>query len=138
LHITDNFYQTTKYYLDEYITSCEEHRAVIKPSCLLSDKVKFYQSGDLIMVLKNRKVLTLIVLTFLLSFCCYGNSVKSEVHAEPTLTISVNKNSGYSVGGDINGKFTIAANGSEDIVFVEFYLDAELQLNSTDIPHVVF
>jgi hypothetical protein len=51
--------------------------------------------------------------------------------AEPTVTLSTRKDSGYALFDDLYGKFTITAKTSNDATYVEFYLDGELQFTST-------
>ena len=56
------------------------------------------------------------------------------VVAAPSLSISTYKNNGYGWGNDMGGLWTFTAEVSQDVVFVEFYLDDELQQNSTAAP----
>jgi hypothetical protein len=55
----------------------------------------------------------------------------ANVSAEPTITLSFNRDNGYSNGADINGLFTARATVSSDVVRVEFYLNGTLQSNTT-------
>ena len=72
----------------------------------------------------------IIVLIFLLSVIVIDSSVGLGC-AEPTVTLSTRKDSGYALFDDLYGKFTITAKTSDDATYVEFYLDGELQLIST-------
>jgi hypothetical protein len=56
------------------------------------------------------------------------------VEAKPSLTINLYKNNGYGMGDDINGQWTVNADVSQDVVFVEFYVDGQLQKNDTITP----
>jgi len=82
------------------------------------------------MVVKNSNNAVLVITLFIISFCCLNSSVERSC-AEPTVTISGYKVSGYAVFNDIQGKFTYTAKVSEDVVYVEFYLGDVLQLTST-------
>ncbi|MGE5188128.1 MAG: Ig-like domain-containing protein [Betaproteobacteria bacterium] len=50
------------------------------------------------------------------------------------MSISTYKNNGYGWGNDMGGLWTFTAEASPDVVFVEFYLDNQLQLNATVAP----
>jgi hypothetical protein len=50
------------------------------------------------------------------------------------LSLSWYKDNGYGMGNDIGGYFTVNTNVSPDVLYVEFYIDNELQLNDTDTP----
>jgi hypothetical protein len=52
----------------------------------------------------------------------------------PTVSLHWYKNNGYGMGNDIGGQWTITADTSSDITRVEFYLDNQLQQNSTQTP----
>src|SRR5271157_369030 len=54
--------------------------------------------------------------------------------AKPSLAVSFYRNNGYSMGNDINGLFTINTEVSSNVSHVEFYLDNELQQNTTSAP----
>jgi hypothetical protein len=54
--------------------------------------------------------------------------------AEPTLSTSFYKNNGYGMGDDMGGEWTLNTSVSSDVVFVEFYLDDQLQFNATTAP----
>ena len=58
----------------------------------------------------------------------------STAVATPSLNIRTSKNNGYGWGSDMGGLWTFTAEVSSDVVFVEFYLDNQLQLNSTSSP----
>jgi hypothetical protein len=58
----------------------------------------------------------------------------SVAQANPSLSLSFYKDNGYSMGNDMNGLWTINTNVSEDVVYVEFYVDNTLQLNDTTAP----
>jgi hypothetical protein len=60
----------------------------------------------------------------------------SQVWAEPTISLSIDKTSGYNTPGntEINGYFTVYASTSSDVERVEFYLDNVLQYNDTNSP----
>jgi hypothetical protein len=73
-------------------------------------------------------MLSLVCLVLVLA-CALANAV-----AAPSLSISTYKNNGYGWGSDMGGLWTFTAEVSQDVVFVEFYLDNQLQLNSTATP----
>jgi len=55
--------------------------------------------------------------------------------AAPILTLSWYKNNGFGMGTDINGEWTITAEGIQNTTtHVEFYLDNQLQQNDTAAP----
>ena len=65
-----------------------------------------------------------------LVFSCVATSAS----AAPSLSLSWYKNNGYGMGNDIGGYFTVNTEVSPDVVYVEFYVDNELQLNDTAAP----
>lgn len=58
----------------------------------------------------------------------------STIQATPTLSLSFYKNNGYGLGNDMSGLWTINTDVSSDVVYVEFYLDNQLQLKDTETP----
>jgi hypothetical protein len=54
--------------------------------------------------------------------------------AGPTVSLHWYKNNGYGLGNDIGGQWTVTADTSSDVTRVEFYLDNQLQQNSTQAP----
>lgn len=76
-------------------------------------------------------------LSRVLSLVCLGlvlASVLVSAVGAPSLNLSSYKNNGYGWGNDIGGLWTYTAEVSSDVVFVEFYLDNQLQLNATVAP----
>jgi len=71
-----------------------------------------------------------LALMILLTFLAYS-LFASQVSAEPTISLSINKIEGYNLGSDINGQFTVSAKVSSEVVRVEFYLNGTLQYNDT-------
>ncbi|MCW4004403.1 MAG: hypothetical protein NWE95_10880 [Candidatus Bathyarchaeota archaeon] len=78
---------------------------------------------------KSKKSVCLFLISFALMLSCF-----SVAHATPSLSLSFYKDNGYGMGNDINGLWTINTNVSEDVVYLEFYLDDALQLNDTSAP----
>jgi hypothetical protein len=76
-------------------------------------------------------ITSVLILFFLLAS---DSLSKIEAKANPSLSLRAYKDYGYAAFGDINGRFTIWADVSEDVVRVEFYLDSMLQFNDTDSP----
>ena len=74
--------------------------------------------------------MTIVLILFLISVIVIDSSVELGC-AEPTVTLSTRKDSGYALFDDLYGKFTITVKTSNDATYVEFYLDGELQLTST-------
>jgi hypothetical protein len=58
----------------------------------------------------------------------------SLAEAKPSIDLGFEKNNGYGFGNDIGGLWTVSAHVSQEVVYVEFYLDGELQLNATSVP----
>ena len=56
------------------------------------------------------------------------------VQAKPSLSLSYYKNNGYGFGDDINGIWTITALVSQNVSYVTFYLDNQLQQNDSSSP----
>jgi hypothetical protein len=56
------------------------------------------------------------------------------VEAKPSIDLSFEKNNGYGIGNDIGGLWTVSAHTSSEVVYVEFYLDGQLQQNDTASP----
>ncbi len=57
-----------------------------------------------------------------------------NAEAKPTLSLDFYKNNGYGSGSDMNGEWTLNTVVSQDVAYVEFYLDNQLQLNATATP----
>ena len=53
------------------------------------------------------------------------------VAAAPSLSLSLYKNNGYGMGDDMNGVWTVNTAVSQNVSYVEFYVDDQLQLNDT-------
>lgn len=73
----------------------------------------------------------------MLSLVCLGLAVAcmlASVVAAPSLNLSSYRNNGYGWGKDMGGLWTFTAEASQDVIFVEFYLDNQLQLNATVAP----
>ena len=71
------------------------------------------------------------VVCFLLVISC----LLVNASAAPTLSLSWYKNNGFGMGTDINGEWTITAEGIQNTTtHVEFYLDNQLQQNDTVAP----
>ena len=75
---------------------------------------------------KVRVCLFLICVTTMLLF--------SLAEAKPSIDLGFEKNNGYGIGNDIGGLWTVRAHVSSEVVYVEFYLDGQLQLNDTSAP----
>jgi hypothetical protein len=69
-----------------------------------------------------------LVLTLSLTLIC------TNVGAKPTMSVDFYKNNGYGSGSDMNGEWTLNSTVSQDVGYVEFYLDNQLQLNDTAKP----
>ena len=61
-------------------------------------------------------------------------SFAATVKAAPSLSLSFYKDNGYGMGNDINGLWTVNTHVSQDVSFVEFYVDEQLQLDDTSAP----
>ena len=70
----------------------------------------------------------------LLVSCFIVFSFVATVGANPSLTVSFYKDNGYGMGKDINGLWTINTNVSQDVSYVEFFVDDHLQLNDISAP----
>jgi hypothetical protein len=69
-------------------------------------------------------------LMVLLTFLGYSLSA-SQVSAQPTISLSINKIGGYQLGSDISGDVIVSAKVSSDVSRVEFYLNGTLKYNDT-------
>jgi hypothetical protein len=78
--------------------------------------------------LKTSLLITLIMLS------CLAATSFLTVQAKPTLHLNFYKDNGYNMGNDMNGLWTVNTDVSADVVYVEFYVDDELQLNDTTAP----
>lgn len=58
----------------------------------------------------------------------------SLTEAKPSIDLRFEKNNGYGVGDSIGGLWTVSTEVSSDVQYVEFYLDDQLQQNSTSSP----
>ncbi|MCW4017084.1 MAG: Ig-like domain-containing protein [Candidatus Bathyarchaeota archaeon] len=75
------------------------------------------------------------VLLVALMFTAIGLACAAQVNADPTITMKIHKDYGYSsFGNDAQGDWTVHATVSEDTTRVEFYLDDELQFDDTQTP----
>jgi hypothetical protein len=72
------------------------------------------------------------VLLFLL--CITTMLLCSLAQAKPSIDLAFEKNNGYGIGNDIGGLWTVNAHVSSEVIYVEFYLDSQLQLNDTSAP----
>jgi hypothetical protein len=54
--------------------------------------------------------------------------------ANPTINLSLYKNNGYGMGQDIAGQWRLNSETSSDVVYVEFYLDEQLQTTDNTAP----
>jgi hypothetical protein len=75
---------------------------------------------------KVRVCLFLICITTMMLF--------SLAEAKPSIDLGFEKNNGYGMGNDIGGLWTVSAHVSSEVVYVEFYLDGQLQQNDTSVP----
>jgi hypothetical protein len=75
------------------------------------------------------KVVALIFLIFMT-----GLLLSSFAQAKPSIDLGFEKNNGYGFGNDIGGLWTVRADVSSDVQYVEFYLDGHLQQNDTSSP----
>jgi hypothetical protein len=74
------------------------------------------------------------VVAFILLICITGLLPSSFAQAKPSIDLGFEKNNGYGLGNDIGGLWTVRADVSSDVQYVEFYLDGQLQQNDTDSP----
>jgi hypothetical protein len=75
------------------------------------------------------KVFALIFLIFMT-----GLLLSSFAQSKPSIDLGFEKNNGYGFGNDIGGLWTVRADVSSDVQYVEFYLDGHLQQNDTSSP----
>ena len=74
------------------------------------------------------------VVAFIFLICMTGLLLSSFAQAKPSIDLGFEKNNGYGMGNDIGGLWTVSAHVSSEVVYVEFYLDGQLQLNDTSVP----
>jgi len=84
-------------------------------------------------MLKNSRSKQAFILMFLAAFLM-GSLFVARVSAQPTISLSIYRDDGYSLGSDINGQFTVTAQVSSGVVRVEFYLNGTLQQSDTSSP----
>jgi ssDNA-binding Zn-finger/Zn-ribbon topoisomerase 1 len=58
----------------------------------------------------------------------------SQGEAEATLSLHFRRDFGYALGGQMQGKFTITAEGPQDLARVEFLLDGQVIGHDTEAP----
>ncbi len=93
------------------------------------------EKGKALAKTENKCIVILAVLVFTLAFMGIGAFGVVQVNAEPTVSLKLHKDFGYSsFGNDAQGNWTVQANVSEDTTRVKFYLDDELQLDDTQTP----
>lgn len=85
------------------------------------------------MQIESRKSVAIVSLVSILLFSIATSNVLT-VQAQPSLSISFYKNNGYGWGNDINGIFTMNTETSDDVAYIEFYLDGNLLGNCTEAP----
>lgn len=76
------------------------------------------------------KYATFATIIFVLVLSCLAPALS----ATPSLRLSWYKDNGYGMGNDIGGYFKVNTEISPDVVYVEFYVDNELQFNDTFAP----
>jgi len=74
------------------------------------------------------------VVAFIFLISMTGLLLSSFAQAKPSIDLGFEKNNGYGFGDDIGGLWTVGADVSSDVQYVEFYLDGSLQLNDTFSP----
>jgi hypothetical protein len=79
---------------------------------------------------KIRHLFCALVFSLLLTLSCFA-AAQTE---QPEVALSLYRNSGFDMGNDINGQWTVNAAVSQNVTHVEFYLDGELQHNDTVAP----
>lgn len=57
------------------------------------------------------------------------------VEAKPAINLSLYKNYGYGLGDDMSGVWTINTETSDDVTYVEFYIDDTLQHVDSSVPY---
>jgi hypothetical protein len=58
----------------------------------------------------------------------------SLAEAKPSIDLGFKKNNGYGIENDIGGLWTVSAHVSPEVMYVEFYLDGQLQQNDSSAP----
>ena len=74
------------------------------------------------------------VVAFIFLIGMTGLLLSSFAQAKPSIDLGFEKNNGYGFGKDIGGLWTVRADVSSDVQYVEFYLDGHLQQNDTFSP----
>jgi len=83
---------------------------------------------------KLYSVLMIAIFLILVFLVTESNQNFDGVLAKPSLSLSYYKNNGYGLGNDINGIWTITALVSQNVSYVTFYLDNQLQQNDSSSP----
>jgi|GEM_PF-1066684 len=91
------------------------------------------------MHLKTSYLICVLVVSLLLTLICSvaAEEIEEEIEAEielPVVILNLYKNSGFGSDNSIDGRWTVNAATSQNISYVEFYLDTELQYNDTFAP----
>ena len=74
------------------------------------------------------------LVAFIFLICMTGLLLSSFAQAKPSIDLGFEKNNGYGLGNNIGGLWTVRADVSSDVQYVEFYLDGQLQQNDTYSP----
>ncbi len=83
---------------------------------------------------KPVKLGSILVIASLMLFYFLSISNSSMIQAAPSLSLNFYKDNGYGMGNDMNGLWTLNTDVSDDVVYIEFFLDDQLQLNDTVAP----
>ncbi len=70
----------------------------------------------------------------LLLVCVFAVLAVPLAQAKPSIDFTFRKDNGYGIGNSIGGLWTVQANVSADVQYVEFFLDGQLVQNDTSTP----
>jgi hypothetical protein len=79
---------------------------------------------------KSSYLFCALAVSLILMLSCFAAAEREQ----PEVALSLYRNSGFDMGNEVNGQWTVNTAVSQNVTHVEFYLDDELQHNDTVAP----